>query len=154
MKKFRLIYLPVLFACLISISGCSLIKPLELKSINSFEIGENSAIKGIVVTTNLSLHNPNGFKFTVNSADIDVFADGVNLGKLQGSKNIEVGAKSDFSGDFFIEISFVKLLMSGNNLLSKIKSGKIEMQLKGSIDADILWINKNFKVNHIEIIDL
>jgi LEA14-like dessication related protein len=154
MKNLALIYLPVLLAFLLSITGCSLIKPLELKGINSFEIGENSAIKGIVVTTNLSLHNPNGFKFTVNSADIDVFADGVNLGKLQGPTNIEVGAKSDFSGDFYIELSFAKLLLSGRNLLSKIKSGKIELQLKGSIETEILWINKNFKVNHSEVINL
>lgn len=142
------------FAILILLAGCSWVKPVEFKSINSFKVEEKPVTSGISIATNVSLYNPNGFKFIINNADIDVFAEGVNLGKLQIPEIVIVNGKEIFSGDFVIEISFAKVLMAGKKVLSNFKSGKLQLQLRGTIDAEFLWMKKNFEVDFNENIDL
>ena len=153
MKRFTTYYFPLIIILLL-ITSCSFVKPIEFKNINSFKVGENTETKSITITTNLTLYNPNGFKFAINNAYIDVYAEGVNLGKLQIPNQIVVNAKDEFLGDFKVEISLIKLLLAGKNVLSKFKSGKIKVTLKGTIDADFLWIHKNFSVDYVENIDL
>ena len=135
------------------ISGCSFIKPLEFESINSLKVEESSG-RGIILVANISLFNPNGVKILINSADIDVYAEGVNLGKLQIPELINIDAKSEFAGNYRVEINFTKLLLAGKNIISKLRSGKIEINLKGTIEAEFLWMHKNFIVNYTEKIDM
>lgn len=134
-------------------SGCSFIKPLEFETINSVTIEENLG-RGIILSTNLTLYNPNNVKIIINSADIDIYAEGANLGKLQIPELIEINAKSKFTGNYKVEISFKKLLFAGRNIVSKLRSGKIEINLKGEIEADFLWMHKIFMVNYTEKIKM
>jgi len=131
-------------------SGCSLVVPLELKNVNSFKVAENKSGGGIKITANLTLYNPNKFKLAIKNADIDVITLGVNLGKLQIPNQIIVNKMDSFSGDFHVEISLSKLLFAGQNVLRKLKSGNIEITLKGTIDSQVLWIHKSFNINHNE----
>ena len=152
MKNFILILITIFFVGVLS--SCSFVKPLEFKSINSFSVEENSGLSGIVIATNLTLYNPNGFKFKINSADIDVIAEGVNLGKLQIPDQVIIGAKDEFSGDYKIQISLTQLLFAGKKVLSKIKTGNIKIQLSGSLDASFLWMSNKFDIDHSEKINL
>jgi LEA14-like dessication related protein len=150
----RLLSFIIAFLILILLAGCSLVKPLEFESVNSFKIEEKSVASGIAIATNVSLYNPNGFKFTINNADIDVIAEGVNLGKLQIPKKVIVNGKDIFSGDFRIELSFAQVVMAGKKVLSKFKSGKLHLQFKGTMDAEFLGFQKKFEVDFNEHIDL
>jgi len=154
MKKNRKVYFPLILVVMLSITSCSLVKPLEFSRVNSFKIGEKAGTKGIVVTTNLSLFNPNNFKVKINNADIDVYAEGINIGKLKIPQTIEIDKKEEFSGDFYIEISFTKLLLAGNSVINKIKSGKMDVQLKGTIDIDFLCTQRVLKVDYVEKIGM
>ncbi len=145
-------YFLLITVLLLTATSCSFVKPLELKDINSFKVKEKNG--GVAVTTNFTLFNPNGFKFTINNADIDIYAEGVKLGKLQIPNKVVVKAKNEFKGDFKVEISFVKLLLAGKNILPKLKSGKIKVTLKGTIDADFLWMHKVFSVNYVKSVAL
>ena len=117
----------LLFTILL-INGCSFIKPLEFETINSFKVQESSG-RGITVVANLTLYNPNGVKIVIDSADIDVYAEGVNLGKLQIPELIVIDGKSEFTGNYRVEINFTKLLLAGKNVISKLRSGKLEVNL-------------------------
>ncbi len=152
MKSFIIVLIAAFIVVILS--GCSFVKSVEFKSINSFKVGENLGSKGVVIATNLTLYNPNGFKFKINSADIDVTTEGINIGKLQIPEEVIINSKEEFSGDFIIEISFTQLLFAGKKVISKFKAGNIEIQLSGSIDADFLWMNKKFDVDHYEKISL
>lgn len=142
----------LLFTILL-INGCSFIKPLEFETINSFKVQESSG-RGITVVANLTLYNPNGVKIVIDSADIDVYAEGVNLGKLQIPELIVIDGKSEFTGNYRVEINFTKLLLAGKNVISKLRSGKIEVNLKGVIEADFLWMHKKFNVNYTEKVNM
>ncbi len=152
MKHNRYYFLLIVVILFTATTGCSFVKPLEFKDINSFKVEEQN--RGVAITTNFTLFNPNGFKFTINKADIDVYAEGVNLGKLQIPEKVVVNSKDEFTGDFRVQISFMKLLLAGKNILAKLKSGKIEITLKGTIDADFLWMHKVFNVNYTKNIEL
>ncbi|MDA3890246.1 MAG: LEA type 2 family protein [Salinivirgaceae bacterium] len=148
-KKATVVVLGVL---IISLSSCSLVKPVEFKGVNSFSIEEKGG--KVYVTTNISLYNPNGFKLTIYSADIDVVVDGVNLGKLEIPDQLIINKKGVFSGNFKVEISIVKLLVAGRNILATLKSDEVKLQLNGIINTDLLWMNKTFKVNFNDKLDL
>ncbi len=154
MLKNRIAVISLLIVVFSGLMSCVSVKPIDFKGVNSLKIGESASSSGMVVTTNLSLYNPNSFEFHVNNGDIDVYVENVNLGKLKIPNSFHIPSKSDFTGDFYLEISYTKLLLSGKNVLSKIKSGKVQMQLKGTIDAQVLWIDRVFIVDYNEYIDL
>jgi len=142
-----------LLASIFIISSCSFIKPLELKDINSFNIKENTE-KGVDITANIQLYNPNNLKINVKYADIDFYVENVNFGKLQIPDTILIPAKDTFNGEFKVKIKLVKLLLAGKNVLLKIKSGKIKVQLKGTINADVLWMKKEYIVDYTKNINI
>ena len=135
------------------LSGCSIVKPLEFKSINSLSI-EDGSKKGVTLIANITLYNPNGVEIDINSVDIDVYAEGVNLGKLQTPETITVERRCEFTADYKVDINFMKLLLAGQSVLSKLKSGKVEVELRGKIDANFLWMNRNFNVDYNEKINI
>lgn len=145
-------YIIGLFSIVVLLNSCSIVKPIEFEKVNSFNAAEKSG--KMVFTSNLTLHNPNGFQFIINKADIDVYAEGINLGKLEIPDMISIEKKKDFTGDFTVEISLVKLLMAGKNVLPKLKQGDVLIELKGNVEADVLWMHRDFAVNYKEKISL
>jgi LEA14-like dessication related protein len=141
------IKLNIIIISIFILNGCSFIKPLELKDINTFSIAENST-KGVDITANITLYNPNKLKIKVNSADIDFYIEDVNFGKLQVPDTIVVPPKGLFTGEFKVKIKLMKLLLAGKNVLFKIKTGKIKIEAKGTINADVLWMHKEFIVDY------
>ncbi len=130
--------------------SCSLTKPLEFKKVNSFKLEENKTSGGIIITTNLTLYNPNNYSFRINNADIDVLAEGVNLGKLQIPDRIEIDKQDSFTGNFNVQISLTQLLLAGKNVIGKLRSGEFEVQFKGNIDAKVLFFERNMEVDYKE----
>lgn len=130
------------------VSACSIVKPVEFKKVNNFKIEENNG--KIIIRSNLTLYNPNGFEFVVNNANIDVYAEGVNLGKLQIPDTVQINKKEKFQGDFKVEITLIKLLLAGKSIIPKLKKGQISLEFKGYIEADVLWMHKKFNVNYQE----
>ncbi|MBI9067639.1 MAG: hypothetical protein JEZ09_10130 [Salinivirgaceae bacterium] len=150
-SKFYIFSFLVVFV--LGLSSCSLIKPLEFKKVNNFKVDDGKG-GGVRIFTNLTLYNPNAFSYSINSADIDVYIEGTHVGKLIIPNKISIESKADFTGDFYIDVAFPKVLLLGSNVLPKMKKGVFEVHMKGEVSSTFLFFNKNFKLDNKKKVQL
>lgn len=150
MKKQKLVIIKaiILFISIFIFTGCNWIKPLEVKKVNDFKV-EDKKGGGARLVTNITLNNPNSFGYTINSVDIDVYIEQVLVGKLMSPNKLKVDPNHNFTGDFFIDVGFPKLLLLGTTVLPKLKKGAVEVHLTGTANASIWFITKNFNLDKV-----
>jgi LEA14-like dessication related protein len=137
----------------LALSACSLIKPVELKGVNSFKIAEKQGV-GVQVNTSLKLYNPNKINVTLIGSDIDVYVEENYIGKLVIPHKISIPGKENFDAEFTLTISFANLLSAGKNVLSKIKSGSFKVSFKGQVEAQYRTYIKTFQLNTTQHVNL
>ncbi len=145
-----------LLLIVISIEGCFMFKDLEFKGIASHKIEEVSLKNGLRLNLGVQLQNPNWFAIKAKGGEINVKANGINLGKFQISRSVNIPKKSDGIIEIGIESKLKNLL--GGGLLSLVsmatKGGKLKIELEGYVHASALGLSKRVKVSTIEYIGL
>ena len=107
-----------LLLIVISIEGCFMFKDLEFKGIASHKIEEVSLKNGLRLNLGVQLQNPNWFAIKAKGGEINVKANGINLGKFQISRSVNIPKKSDGIIEIGIESKLKNLL--GGGLLSLV----------------------------------
>jgi LEA14-like dessication related protein len=133
-------------------SGCSFFKPVELQGINNVEIKKEH--KAVLIAFNLTLYNPNSVKVQIDSADINVYIKNIKIGKLKIPDNIEIKSKSIFTGEFDVKIDFMQVLYAGINVINNLKSKEIEIKLKGTVNAKLMFKHKVYNVDYTKNVKL
>jgi LEA14-like dessication related protein len=143
-----------LLLIVISIEGCFIFKDLEFKGIESHKIEEVSLKNGLKLNLGVQLQNPNWFAIKAKGGEINVKANGINLGKFQISRSVKIPKKSDGIIEIGIESKFKNLL--GGGLLSLVsmatKGGKLKIELEGYVHASAIGLSKKVKVSTTEYI--
>jgi len=142
-----LIIIPIIFI------GCSNAKPPKVIRVLSFSISESKGF-GVTITTNLELLNPNRSPLTIKKADIDVYVEGVFLGKLIVPENLKIPAKEIFTTELKIDVNFSTLLSAGKNVMKKIQSKSFEVSFKGNLQVKYFFYNKDIKVDATNKVEL
>ena len=145
-----------LLLIVISIEGCFMFKDLEFKGISSHKIEEVSLKNGLKLSLGVQLQNPNWFAIKAKGGEINVKANGINLGKFQISRSVNIPKKSDGIIEIGIESKLKNLL--GGGLLSLVsmatKGGKLKIELEGYVHASAIGLSKKVKVSTVEYIGL
>jgi LEA14-like dessication related protein len=145
-----------LLLIVISLEGCFIFKELEFKGISSHKIEEISLKKGLKLSLGIQLQNPNWFAIKAKGGEINVKANGINLGKFQITRPVSIPKKSD--GIIEIEIESKLKNLFGGGLLSLVsmatRGGKLKIELEGYVHASALGLSKRVKVSTIEYIGL
>ena len=145
-----------LLLIVISLEGCFVFKDLQFKGISSHKIEEISFKNGLKLNLGVQLQNPNWFAIKAKGGEINVKANGINLGKFQIAKSVNIPKKSDGVVEIGIESKLKNLL--GGGLLSLVsiatKGGKLKIELEGYVHASALGLSKRVKVSTIEYIGL
>ena len=115
-----------------------------------------SFINGIKLNLGVRLENPNWFSIKAKGGEVNVKANGINLGKFAITKPVKIPKKSDGVLEIGIESKIKNLL--GGGLLSLVsmasKGGKLKLGLEGYVHASALGISKKIKVSTTEYIGL
>lgn len=145
----------VLFAIVISLQGCVAFKDLKFKGIANHKVEEFS-MKGIKLNLGVRLENPNWFAIKAKGGEINVKANGINLGKFNISKPVKIPKKSDGVVNIGIEAKIKNMLGAGLLSIYSIvqKGGKLKVELDGYVHAGALGVSKKVKVSTTEYIGL
>jgi LEA14-like dessication related protein len=131
-------------------------KDLEFKGISSHKIEEVSLKNGLKLSLGVQLQNPNWFAIKAKGGEINVKVNGINLGKFQISRSVNIPKKSDGIIEIGIESKLKNLL--GGGLLSLVsmatKGGKLKIELEGYVHASAIGLSKKVKVSTVEYIGL
>lgn len=145
-----------LLLIVISLQGCFIFKDLEFKGISSHKIEEISFKNGLKLNLGVQLQNPNWFAIRAKGGEINVKANGINLGKFEIARSVHIPKKSDGIIEIGIESKLKNLLGSG--LISLVsmatKGGKLKIELEGYVHASALGLSKKIKVSTTEYIGL
>jgi LEA14-like dessication related protein len=144
--------LALLISC-IAISSCKSIKPVEITNVSKLEINANKPTEAHVSAV-IELNNPNNFELLIRAADIDVYIQGIYLGKLEIPDSLHLQKKGRVNTKFKVKIKTSALLAIGMNVLSGVKDGYFEMQFKGTFYSEFLWFKRNIKIDRKEKVQL
>ena len=139
------------------ISACSKPKEPEFQSVKNIELIEFTD-ENVVINANAIFHNPNIYSCTLESSDIDVIVNGINVGKAEQKERTAIPANADFSLPMQIQFPPTKIFNDKNSLInlaiSALGGKKIDLQYKGSITISVLEIPFTVPVDYTDEIKL
>lgn len=125
-----------LFGSLLSIvllDSCFNYKPVEFKSVNSFNI-ENISSDSATLSAQLVFFNPNNTSLNFKNLDCDVFANEKLVGHFSQEKIIAIPAKSDFSYPAQMKVDLSPIL---KDAVATFLSGSVNLHLIGKAKVGI-----------------
>lgn len=143
-NKVSSLILPLIAVLLFS--ACSIIKPVEILEINNFKVADDKS-RGLSINATLKLFNPNRVNLTLNHSDIDVYAEGIYLGKVLIPEKTLIPGKQSFDVHFSLAVSLPNLLTAGKQVLAKFKTGSFELSFKGKLNVSYRSFTKEFLID-------
>jgi LEA14-like dessication related protein len=134
-------------------SACSIIKPVEILEISNFKVADDKS-RGISINASLKLFNPNRVNLTLNHSDIDVYAEGIYLGKVLIPEKTIIPGKQSFDVHFSLAISLPNLLTAGRQVINKFKTGAFDLSFKGKLNVSYRSFTKEFIVDSSQTVKL
>ncbi len=77
----------------------------------------------------------------------------MRVGTLKSIEKIKINKRGEFNAKCHFAIDKKAMFTLGFALLKTLTNKKVEINVKGNVSAKYLFVNKNFKINHKEIID-
>jgi len=132
-------------------------EPPVFKFISNVKVEEVN-LKNIRLTAEAVLFNPNKVSATVQSLDVDVIANGVNIGKVSQEVEAKAAGNSDFIIPLIANIPPEKIFQKGGGfiggLLSALTNKEIATQYQGTIRVKILGIGIDVPVDNAEVVPI
>lgn len=103
--------------------------------------------KMIRATMEVPISNPNNFAFRITDINIYVVSGNDSLGIVrQDNDKIRVPAKSEEYHKFDLSLAMPDLMSGGLSLLKLYSTRKMELKLRGYVDAKSFLVRKRVKV--------
>jgi len=147
----------VVFILISTLYACSGPQEPTLVRMENYKVDELN-IKNVSISADCVYFNPNAVGLTIDDWDIDVFANGIEVAKVE----VDIPTKIPPNGNFTIPIkasfppSKVLDLKSGilTGLISAFNSKEIEMQYQGHLNMNVLGATIRVPIDNKEIVNL
>ena len=135
-------WLPVLFVLLSA--ACRQPKELIYQSVENFSMKQASNNKALLAM-DIRLYNPNSYSMKLKSADVDVFLNGRQAGKMNAGNQCILPAKDTFSIPVTLEVELKNILP---NVLQLLMNSDVDIKLDGKIRAGRNGVYLTIPVNY------
>lgn len=153
----HLIKISFSIALLLFVSSCKEVQDPVFKRIHKVEI-KNLNLDNIELATIAEFYNPNGVSLNIDKWDIQLIANGINMGKVELQIPSTIPSKQDFKLPMTISFPPKKLLEKKGGILSGILSSvldrKLELEYKGYIIVEILNVKVKIPVEEYQELEL
>ena len=141
--------------CMILLAGCMSYSDVELVGVQGAQVTRLDA-SGIAATVTVQVHNPNDYKISVMDPDMDLYVNGVALGKATLDSTIVLARNS--TGTYSIPLH-ATLNNGQTNLLPLLMTaalgGSVKLGVKGTVVGKAgLFLRKRFPFEVEQEIDL
>lgn len=133
-------------------SGCTHIEEIEVGDIERFELIRFTG-SGIEFEMDVPVENPNSFRVRVTETDLDIFYDGMNLGKIVSPGNLIIPGRSTDIYTLNGTISLENLTGGSSSLLSIFFQRSADLDIKGRIKVRSFLYSRTFDVSEKISID-
>ncbi|MBK8443239.1 MAG: LEA type 2 family protein [Sphingobacteriales bacterium] len=112
-------------------------------AVPQFQRVENMSLSGVSLSKitlkgDAIFKNDNNVGCTMSGIDLDVFANGVKVGKIENKDAVTISGNSEFDIPLYVSFSPASFLKEKNilsNILSAYENKKVEVYLKGNINV-------------------
>jgi len=147
----------ILISLLCYLSSCQEVKDPVFKSIQEVNI-DSASLEMVKVSAVASFYNPNNVEIEVQEGDIEVYANGINLGQLEILIPSKIPAKKDFELPLHISFPPSKIFKKKGGILGSILSTaldrKLELEYRGNIRVEVLGISVQVPIQEFEELEL
>jgi len=152
-KNIKLFSTISLVLLIISISGCSSFKPIEVGNPTNFKVHSIDA-NNIKASVFLPIKNPNFLSVKIEEIDATAYINEKKTGKVINSEVLKIPGNSNETQELKFKIDFSDIVSGGLSFLSILKEGKVDLKLKGTITAKSLFSEKKIDFTKKRSIDL
>ena len=143
----------VLILISIVLSSCNAYKTVDIGEVNKVDF-KGMVDNKISFELKVPVKNPNGYKITIKSMDLDVSINGNYIGKMRNPGEIIIPAKSDEIQDFPVDIK-VKNALASMALFYKMRNERVfEMEIVGTIKVKALLKTKTIEVSEKQSVSM
>jgi LEA14-like dessication related protein len=126
------------------LSSCKIFETPTYKDFRNFKISK-FGLKESEISMDLVYHNPNSYGFDIKKSDLDIYIDGLYVGKSISDSLIHVDKKADFVIPIILKTDMKNIF---KNVWNTISHKTVLFQAKGTIEAGYKKITKPFKVDY------
>ncbi|MFP4663398.1 MAG: LEA type 2 family protein [Bacteroidales bacterium] len=94
----------------------------------------------------LPIENPNNLNFTVSNVDLDIYVNGLKLGKVTKLEKVHIPKNSKGTHAIRLEVKMKDLGVSAITALSQLRSKQIILKIDGAVTVSKFVIVKKIKV--------
>jgi LEA14-like dessication related protein len=138
---------------IILFQSCSYDKSPDFVAIKDVKVKKLTA-EEIIISANALYFNPNDIGCTLTNTDVEVLIDGLVVGHVNQTNNVELDAKSNFKIPLTISFPAKKVFQDTKKILGNLAgllgTKDVEIQYKGVITIDVLGIAYSSDFDHSE----
>ncbi len=153
--KHKLFYsLLLITVSLLTLHSCVDYKEVKIVGIKDVQV-EKISQEGIKAKIFLQINNPNDYKISVVDSDLDLYLNGVKMGKAILKDKIKLNKTSDEIYGFRVETSFKEAgITSLPALMAAFTGGTIQVRAKGNIKARAYMVSKKVDMDFSEMVKI
>jgi len=142
MKKVVLIFIVSIFI----FTSCKF-KEVTIGDVQNIAIAEMTD-EYVAIDLFLSINNPNNFAFKISKINLEIFLNGVDLGKAYKISKVKVPSNSNDTYKFTIKVKLKSVANGSMAFLGAMLSNKAKLKLNGYIKAKAFVVgSKKIDVN-------
>lgn len=137
----------VLFGMLALLSSCLKYEEVKVLGVEDVAVKKFSA-KGVELEISVKIKNPNNYKISIVSSDLDLYVNRNKAGKATIMDKIVIPKHSEEIHRFIVQANY-KEVMAGlkGGIFSILTGGSVPLRIKGKITAKAKMLRKSFDVD-------
>ncbi|MDA3819542.1 MAG: LEA type 2 family protein [Candidatus Delongbacteria bacterium] len=152
MKYLKKAYFTCCLLILLSFVACNIQAPI-IGKLSGYQIEELN-IREIKLKIWLPIENPNNIKFNISNVDLDIYVNGLKLGKITRMEKVHIPKKSKKIYAIKLDVKMKDLGVSALSALNQLRSKHVMLKIDGDITVSKFVIIKKVEVdveNKVEI---
>jgi len=126
------------------LSSCKIYETPTYKDFRNLKISK-LGLRESILSMDLVYYNPNMYGFDIKKTDLDIYIDGLYVGKTISDSLIHVDKKSEFTIPILLKTDMKNIF---KNVWNTLSHKTVLIQAKGTIDAGYKKITKPFKIDY------
>ena len=135
------------------LTSCFDYEDVEFKGVQNVAL-EGRSEGNITLRIDMKVNNPNNYNIKIKKSSLDIFVNGVKIGKTKMKNNIVLKKNQQDEYPLYLTLSEKELKGSALSTIGSFLKGSMKVRIKGDIKAKVYGVGKKFPIDIEEPVNL
>ena len=135
------------------LTSCFDYEDVEFKGVQNVAL-EGRSEGNITLRIDMKVNNPNNYNLKIKKSSLDIFVNGVKIGKTKMKNNIVLKKNQQDEYPLYLTLSEKELKGSALSTIGSFLKGSMKVRIKGDIKAKVYGVGKKFPIDIEEPVNL